>query len=200
MVLVRKKDNTLRFCVDYRRLNDVSQKDAYPMPRIDACLDAMNGARWFSTFDLRSGYHQVLMGEESRDKTTFVRREGTFGFRVMPFGLTGAPATFQRLMNVVMSVLNLEVCLVFLDDIIVYLAHANTDLERLISAFERLQTAGLNLKPSRCRLFQKRVSFLGHIVSEEGIETDSEKVEAVATWPVPECVRDLRSFISLCSY
>ena len=93
--LVRKKDNTLSFYVDYRRLNDVSQKDAYPLPRIDACLDAMNGARWFSTFDLRSGYYQVLMDEESRDKITFVTREGTFRFRVMPFGLTGAPATFQ---------------------------------------------------------------------------------------------------------
>ena len=94
VVLVRKKDNTLRFRVDYRRLNEVSQKDAYPLPRRDACLYAMNGARWFSTFDLRSGYHQVLMDEESRDKTTFATREWTFRFRVMPFGLTGASATF----------------------------------------------------------------------------------------------------------
>ena len=94
-VLVRKKDNTLRFCVDYRWLNEVSQKDTDLQPRIDACLDAMNGARWFSTFDLRSGYHRVLMDEESRDKTTFVTEEGTFRFLVMPFGLTGAPATFK---------------------------------------------------------------------------------------------------------
>ena len=107
-VLVRKKDNTLRFCMDYRKLNEVSQKDAYPLPRIDGCLDAMNGARWFSTFDLRSGYHQVLINEESRDKTTFITREGTFRFRVMPFGLPGAPATFQRLMDVVVSGLNRE--------------------------------------------------------------------------------------------
>ena len=114
VVLVRKKDDTLRFCVDYRRLNEVSQKDAYPLPRIDACLDTMNGIRWFSTFDIRSGYHQVLMDEESRDKTTFVTRERTFRFLVMPFGLTGVPATFQRLMDVVISGLNLEVCLVYI--------------------------------------------------------------------------------------
>ena len=120
VVLARKKDNTLRFCMDYRRLNDVSQKDAYPLPRIDACLDAMSGACWFSTFDLRSGYHRVLMDEESRDKTTFVTGEGTFRFLIMPLFLTGAPTTFQTLMNVVMSGLNLEVCLIYLDDIILY--------------------------------------------------------------------------------
>ena len=140
------------------------------------------------------------MDEESRDKTTFVTSEETFRFRVMPFGLTGAPATFQRLMDVVMSGLNLEVCLVYLDDIIVYSADVETHLDRLRAVFERLQAAGLKLKPSKCRLFQIRVGFLGHIVSEDGIETDSEKIEAVATWPVPECVCDLRSFIGLCSY
>ena len=89
VVLVRKKDESLHFCIDYRRLNEASQKDAYPLPRIDTCLDAMNSARWFSMFDLRSGYHQVLMDEESADKTNFITREGTFRFRVMPFGLTG---------------------------------------------------------------------------------------------------------------
>ena len=160
LVLVRKKDNTMRLCVDYRMLNEISQKDANPLPRIDACLDAMNGARWFSNFDLRSGYHQVLIDEDSRGKTTFVTREETSGFRVMPFGLTGAPATFRRLMDVVISGLNLEVCLVYLDNIIVY--SADTRLNRLRAVFERLQAAGLKLKPSKCRLFQRRVRFLGY--------------------------------------
>ena len=157
-----KKNNTLRFCVDYRRLNEVNRKDAYPLPRIDACLDAMNGARWFFTFDLRSGYHQVLMDDESREKQTYVTREGTFRFRVMPFGLTGAPATFQRLMDVVMSGQNLDVSLVYLDDIIVYSGDVDTHLDRLRAVFERLHAAGLKLKPSKCRLFQRRVGFLGH--------------------------------------
>ena len=95
MIVVRKKDNTLRFCVDYKRLNEVSEKGTYPLHRIDACLDTMNGSRWFFTFDLRSGYHQVLMNEESRDKMTFVMREGTFKFLIMPFSLNGAPSLFQ---------------------------------------------------------------------------------------------------------
>ena len=108
VVLMPKKEGSLRFCVDCRRLNEVSKKDSYALPRIDTCLDAMSGARWFSTFDLRSGYHQVLMDEESRDKTTFITREGIFRFRVMPFGLTGEPATFPLLIDLVMSGLNLD--------------------------------------------------------------------------------------------
>ena len=112
------------------------------------------------------------MDEESRYKTTFVTREGAFRFRAMPFGLTGAPATFKRLMDVVMSGLNLEVCLVYFDDIIVYSADVVTHLDRLRAVFEKLQAAVLKLKPSKCRLFQRRVGFLGHIVSEDGIETD----------------------------
>ena len=139
--------------MDYRRLNEVSQKYACPLPRIDAYLDAMNGARWFSTFDLRSGNHQVLIDEVIRDKTTFVTKEGTFRFRIIPFGLTGAQATFQILMDVVMSGLNVEVCWVYLDDIIVYSADLDTHLDRLSAVFEIQHAAGLKLKPSKCRLF-----------------------------------------------
>ena len=120
VVLVRQKDGRLRFCVNYRRLNEISRQDTYPLPRINTCLDALSGAKWFSTFDLRSGYHQVLMDEESRHKTTFVTRERTFKFRVMPFGLTGAPATFPHLIDLVMNGLNPESCRVYLDDIIVF--------------------------------------------------------------------------------
>ena len=119
------------------------------MPRLDTFLDAMNGARWFSTFDLRSGYHQVLMDEESADKTTFITREGTFRFRVLPFGLMGAPATFQRLIDLVMSGLNLEVCLVYLNDIIVFSVDVPNHLVRLRAVFSRLRAGGLKLKPSK---------------------------------------------------
>ena len=157
VVLVRKKDGSLRFCIDYRRLNEASQKDAYPLPRIDTYLDAMNGATWFSTFNLRSGYHQVLMDEESADKTTFITKEGTFRYRVMPFGLTGAPATFKRLMDLVMSGLNLKVCLVYLADIIVFSADVPSHLVRLRAVFSRLRAAGLKFKPSKCKLFRRRV-------------------------------------------
>ena len=120
IVLVKKKDNTFRCCVDYRRLNQVTRGDAYPLPRIDSCLDAMSGARWFSTFDLRSSYHQVPVEPEDRDKTAFICPRGMYRFKTMPFGLVNAGATFQRLMDNVLTGLHLDICLVYLDDIVVF--------------------------------------------------------------------------------
>ena len=140
------------------------------------------------------------MNEDSADKTTFITREGTFRFRVVPFELTGVPTTFQRLMDLVMSGLNLEECLVYFDDIIVFSADVQSHLVRLRAVFSRLRAAGLKLKQSKCTLFRRRVGLLGHIVSEKGIETDSAKIESVVTWPVPTTVRDVRGFLGLCSY
>ena len=140
------------------------------------------------------------MDEEDADKTTFITRKGTFLFRVMPFVLTGVPATFQRLMDLVMSGLNLEVCLVYLDDVIVFSADVPSHLVRMRAVFPRLRAAGLKLKLSKCKLFRRRVRFLSHIVSEEWIETDSAKTESVVTWPFPNTVRDVRGFLGLCSY
>ena len=131
IVIVRKKDGNARFCVDYRGLNDCTIKDSYPLPRIDDCLDTLSGASWFSTFDLRSGYHQVAMDLAHAHKTAFTKRRGTFAFRVMPFGLCNAPATFQRLMDCTMMGPNFEVCLVYLDDIILFSASIDEHLERL---------------------------------------------------------------------
>lgn len=130
IVMVKKKDGSLRFCVDYRQLNEKTVKDSYPLPRIDDCLDCLGGANWFSTMDLRSGYHQVAMDERNKNKTTFVTRKGTYCFSVMPFGLCNAPATFQRLMDCTMRGLNYEVCLIYLNDIIVFssdVAHTWSD-------------------------------------------------------------------------
>ena len=118
VVIVKKKDHTLRMCIDYRRLNDVTVKDSYPLPRIADCLDALSTGKYFSAFDLRSGYFQVAMDEADKDKTSFVTRSGLYRFKVMPFGLTNAPATFQRLMDLTMAGLNYSICLVYLDDII----------------------------------------------------------------------------------
>jgi len=119
IVVVQKKDGSIRFCVDYRKLNNLTRKDAYPLPRIDTCLDTLSGAVWYSTFDLRSGFHQVSVHPRDRNKTTFVCHRGTFRFPRMPFGLCNVPATFQRLMDTVLAGLNYETCLVYLDDIIV---------------------------------------------------------------------------------
>jgi hypothetical protein len=200
VVLVKKKDGSLRFCIDYRQLNDITRKDVYPLPRIDVCLDSLSGAQYFSTFDLRSGYHQVPMREEDRDKTAYVTREGTFRFKKMPFGLCNAGATFQRLMDLVMAGLNFEICLVYLDDIVLYSKDISEHLERLRVLLTRLRGAKLKLKPSKCHLLRREVEFLGHVVSGEGVGTDPKKIEAVEYWPTPAVVRDVRSFLGLASY
>jgi len=200
VVLVRKKDSTFRVCIDYRSVNSVTRRDAYPLPRIDSCLDAMAEARWFSTFDLRSSYHQVPVAEEDRGKTAFISPKGMYRYRMMPFGLCNAGATFQRLMDVVMSGLNLSISLVYLDDIIVYSSTVEQHLERLETVLTRLQCAGLKLKPEKCKFFQRSVSFLGHVISGDGIGTDPEKTRAVAEWPTPTSVADVRAFVGLASY
>ena len=141
----------------------------------------MAKAKWFSTFDLRADYHQVKMDLFSAEKTTFITREGTFKFKVMPFGLNGAPATFQRQMDLVMDGLILEICLVYLDDIIVFSSKVSEHLRRLRAILERLESARLKLKPSKYRLFERSPSFHGHVISDEGIATDPAKVESVVT-------------------
>ena len=200
VVLVKKKDGTYRCCIDYRQLNNVTVRDAYPLPRTDACLDAMADASWFSTFDLRSSYHQVWVSPEDRDKTTFICPRGMYRFRTMPFGLCNAGATFQRLMDILMTGLHLEICLVYLDDIVVFARDAQQHLERLKQVFDRLRGAGLKLKPSKCAFFRRSVVFLGHVISKEGIETDPAKVRAITEWPTPTSITEVRSFVGLASY
>ena len=200
IVLVRKKDSTYRCCIDYRQLNAVTTRDAYPLPRIDVCLDTMTGARWFSTFDLRSSYHQVRVAPEDTDKTAFICPQGMFKFRTMPFGLVNAGATFQRLMDVLMTGLNFDICLVYLDDIVVFSATIEQHLERLDTVLTRLKSAGLKLKPEKSAILQKSVSFLGHTISDAGIGTDPMKTQAIRDWPTPRNLKEVRAFVGLASY
>ena len=200
IVLVKKKDGTVRFCVDYRKINNLTTKDAYPLPRIDTCLDTLAGAMWYSTFDLRSGFHQVAMDPRDVNKTTFVCHRGTFRFPRMPFGLCNAPATFQRLMDTVMAGLNFETCLVYLDDIIVFSHDLSSHFQRIRLLLERLRAANLKLKPSKCHMLQKRVSFLGFTVSQDGVGTELDKTATIENWPTPRTVRQSRAFVGLCQY
>merc|ERR1712044_80222 len=150
VVLVRKKDNTLRYCIDYRKLNAVTRKDSYPLPRIDDSLDSLGKAKYFSTLDLASGYWQIGLTEQAKQKSAFCTTSGLYQFRVMPFGLTNAPATFQRLMERVLAGLQWQVCLVYIDDIIIFSETVEQHLEQLQTVFERLQQACLKLKPRKC--------------------------------------------------
>ena len=200
IVLAKKKDGSLRCCIDYRKLNDMTRKDAYPLPRTDTCLDAMAECCWFNTFDLRSGFHQVFLHPDDADKTAFITRRGMFRFKTMPFGLCNAVATFQRLMDLVLSGLNFEICLVYLDDIILFSTTLEQHLERLELVLQRLKAANLKLKPSKCTLLQKEVIFLGHIVSSQGLATDPAKVKLIQEWPVPKNLRQLRGFLGLAGY
>jgi len=200
IVVVTKKDGSLRFCVDYRKLNSVTRRDAHPLPRIDSCLDALSGARYYSAFDLRSGYHQVQMDMRDADKTTFIVRTGTYRFRRVPFGLCNAGSTFQRVMDLALNGLNFYMCLVYLDDIIVYSATVEEHLSRIRKLFDRLRIANLKLKPSKCSLLRAEVHFLGHVVSGEGVATDPSKIDLVRDWPQPRDVHEVCSFLGLASY
>jgi len=200
IVLAKKKDGTLRCCIDFRQINEITRKDAYPLPRTDQCFDALAGSAWFSTFDLRSGFHQVCLAPEDADKTAFITRRGMFRFRTMPFGLCNAVATFQRLMDLVLRGLNLDICLVYLDDIILFSVTQEQHIERLEMILRRLKEANLKLKPSKCTLMQREVTFLGHVISHQGIATDPEKIKLIEEWPVPTNLKQLRGFLGLTGY
>ncbi|GBM93813.1 Retrovirus-related Pol polyprotein from transposon 297 [Araneus ventricosus] len=176
IVLVRKKDGSTRFCVDYRKLNEITIKDSYPLQRIDDTLDALNGSQWFSTLDLKSGYWEVEIQPEDKDKTAFTTGQELWQFKVMPFGLCNAPATFERLMETVLSGLTSEACLVNLDDIIIVGRTFEEHLNNIRKVFQRLQTANLMLSPKKCRFFRKEVSYLGHIISADGVKTDQKRL------------------------
>ena len=200
IVVVRKKNGAVRLCIDYRKLNLQTVKDAYALPNLEEAFSALAGSKWFSVLDLKSGYYQIEMEEPDKQKTAFVCPLGFWEFNRMPQGITNAPSTFQRLMERCMGNLNLKEVLVFIDDLIIFSPTLEEHEQRLKRVLQRLKEYGLKLAPEKCRFFQTCVKYLGHIVSEKGVETDPEKIKALTTWPVPTNLKELRSFLGFAGY
>lgn len=200
IVLVKKKTGELRLCIDYRALNKKTVRENYPMPLIDDQLDQLSGHKFYTTLDLSNGYHQVKIREEDKHKTAFVTTEGHFEFNRMPFGLANAPATFQRIINQVLSSVHHREALIYLDDIIIPSLDVNEGLSRLETVLGILEYAGLTLKLSKCFFFSQQVDYLGFEVSAAGIRPGSRKVEAVENFPLPKNIHNVRQFLSLAGF
>ena len=184
----------------YRRVNAITKKDVYPLPRIDDILDTLGQARYFSTLDLASGYWQIEMDPATKDKSAFTTHAGPFEFERMPFGLCNAPATFQRLMQAVLAGMEWDLCFVYLDDILVCSKIFEEHLDHLQQVFDRLRKARLTLNPKKCSFLHDQVIYLGHVISSKGIAPDPSKTQKVKDFPVPTDATKLKQFLGLSSY
>ena len=200
VVVVPKHNGKLRMCIDFRKLNAVTEKDNYPLPLISEVLETFGKAKYFSTIDLASGYWQVQMNEADKKKTAFITKFGTYEFNVMPFGLCNAPATFQRLMDRVLRSYIGKIAVVYLDDITVYSRTFEQHVQDLQAIFNALRTAQLKLNRDKCHFFLQTIKFLGHVIDTEGVHPDEDKVTKVKNFPQPNDLRHLRGFLGLASY
>jgi hypothetical protein len=200
VLFVTKKDGSMRMCIDYRSLNEVTIKNKYPLPRIDDLFDQLQGAKYFSKIDLRLGYHQLRIKEADIQKTAFVTRYGQYEFTVMPFGLTNAPAFFMNLMNKVFMEELDKFVVVFIDDILIYSKSRKDHEQHLQTVLGRLRAHQLYAKFSKCEFWLEKIAFLGHILTAEGVEVDPSKVEAVSNWKQPSNVSEIRSFLGMAGY
>ena len=198
--LVRKKDGSIRVCVDFRKVNNVTEKDAYPIPRIEDLFSYLKPARVFTTLDLASGYYQVKMDPKSSKYTAFSCDFGFFEYAVMPMGLTNACATFQRLMDNVLREFLGKTCLVYLDDIIIFSKDLEEHHQHVKEIAECLRKHNLKVKLSKCKFAQNHVEYLSHIIGEGTIKPNPAKIEAVAKFKCPTSVKTVQSFLGLVSY
>jgi len=197
---VRKKTGDWRLCVDFRRLNALTVKNKYPLPIIEELLEELQGASWFTTLDLSSGFHQIRMAEGEEYKTAFQTHNGHYEYCVMPYGVTGGPATFQTVMNILLEPLLRKCAVVFIDDILIYSKTWDDHLQHIRAVLTLLQQHKFQVKLSKCSFAKQQLTYLGHIVSSEGVATDPTKIESIKNWPRPANVKDLRSFLGMAGY
>lgn len=200
ILFVKKKDGSMRMCIDYRALNELTVKNSYPLPRVDELFDRLHGSRYFSKIDLRSGYHQIRIAEDDVPKTAFRTRYGHYEFLVLPFGLTNAPATFMHLMHQTFRPFLDDFVIVFLDDILIFSKTREEHEEHVRKVLQMLRQEKLFAKESKCELFRTEVEFLGHIVGRDGVRMMEDKVKAVQEWPTPTRVSHVRSFLGTAGY
>src|SRR3989337_1989222 len=200
VVIVDKKDGSKRFCIDYRKLNDITITDAHPLPRIDDLLEQCISAKYFSSMDLASGYWQVEMNEQDKEKTAFTCHLGLYEFDVMPFGLKNAPATFQRLMNHVLREYLYKFAVVYIDDILIYSKTFEKHTEHLEKIFKKLQEAELMIKLKKCKFCESNIEFLGHVVGRDRLKPDPGKIEKIKNLKEPTNLTTLRGVLGLFSY
>jgi len=200
IVVVPKKNNEIRICLDYRKLNQCTERPIFHIPSAQEIFDKLGGNSVFSTLDLSKGYYQLYMNNDSAPLTAFTTPKGHFEFVRMPFGLSGAPATFQRAMSSVLSGDLTSICCAYLDDIIIFGRNQQEHDRRLKQVLQRLQDAGLKLSRSKCAFRQPSVNFLGHVIDKQGVHTDPSKIEKVRNWPKPTTIKELQSFLGFANY
>ena len=201
IVTVRKKSGKLRICADFRFLNKRTIKDSYALPRIDDILDTLSGSKFFSVLDMKSGFHQVEIEERHKQRTAFtVGPLGFYEYNRLPMGLCNSPATYQRLMEECLGDLNMKICIIYLDDIIIFAKTFEEHMERLEIVLQRLRECRLKLAAEKCEFLKKKVKYVGYIVSEDGISTDPDKVEKILDWPRPTNPDEVRQFIGFAGF
>ena len=200
ILLTKKADGSTRFCIDFRKVNNITKKDSYPICNITESLESLKGSQWFSIMDLQSGFWQVPIKEEHKEITAFTTGRKLYEFQVLPFGMTNSPATFARLMEKVLENLQWEICLIYIDDILVFARDFQELLDRTQIIFDRLVAAGLKLKPSKCQFGIQKVCYLGFIVSDKGISVDQSKVDPILNMPPPKTLKEVRSFLGMAGY